>query len=425
MKKNIIKYEAAALLIILLTLSIAVKGDPSIIVTDYQIEPEELMPGETGIITLNIMNAETIASTTETVGDPSNSISITEANGVVIDQIRISSASDNNGQKLQSILGANGYKDLGNLAPGSSMSISFEVIADDNISDGYYFPNLHIDLKNDMNGNYDDVIFPLKIRVNNESFDFIPDMVPSTISLSGATDISFKLINKRESPLNNIIITPRNLEDLSILPEKNIIDQLSTGETKEIHFSLIPTEIGSKEIIFDINYSNGINHHTQSTSIKVDIINSYDVAPIIYSIPSTIEHGKKENIRLKVYNTKSEEISSVIITPISEARITPSQYFIGSMGADDIYSISFDIDSTDLKINQTYDIEFLVSFKQDGITYETPVIQSSFRVVPEKTNGEETMIITAIVLIALLAVIYYIFRIRKKQRLKKLSTTKS
>jgi hypothetical protein len=318
------------------------------------------------------------------------------------------------------MLGTRGYKDLGNLAAGTSLSIPFEMIAEENISDGYYFPIIHIDLKDEWNHEYEEIIFPIEIRVNNNSLDMIPKNIPTTISQSGATDISFNLMNLRESSLKNIIITPRTIDDVLILPEKIMINQLTSGENNEIHFSIIPNEIGQKKIFFDISYLNGINVHTYTTNINIEIIDSLDVSPIIYSMPSTIEYGKKETIQLKIYNAKSEEITSVIITPTTNVRIIPSQYFIGSMDADDIYSVSFDIDSTDLSINETYDIGFSVSFKQDEIIYETPVIQSSITVLSEQSNGEETMIILTALIIISLVVIYYVYRLRKKKRLKKL-----
>ena len=226
MKKRIYVCEAVVLFILLVMLSFSVQADPSIIVADYQLEPGEFMPGETGVLTVVLTNAETVATTTETRGDASHTVSVTETNGVVIDQIWISAVSDESGRQIRSLLGVNGYKDLGNLAAGASLTLSFEMIAEENISDGYYFPKLHIDLKDDMNGNYDDVVFPLELRVNNETLDIIPESVPSTISMSGATDISFSLINLRGSVLENIVITPQSSDDMTVYPEKIVLHQL-------------------------------------------------------------------------------------------------------------------------------------------------------------------------------------------------------
>ena len=420
MKKQYLICEAAVLLLLLSLFTISVSADPSIVVTSYQLTPGELMPGETGILTLMITNAEAVATTTETTGGATHSVSVTETNGVVIERIWISSVSDLNGNQIRSLLGANGYEDLGNLAAGASMTVSFEMIAEDNISNGHYFPKVHIDLKNDDYGNYEDVVFPLDIQVNDVPLELIPNNSPMTISMSGASDISFTLINLRESPLDNIIITPQNGDDYRIQPKKLVLNQLDGGSSEVIHFTVIPEAIGSYELDFNVIYENGGNPHFTDTTISVETIDSFDVAPIIYSMPSTIEAGATKEIRLKVYNSKAEGISSVIVTPHTNARIIPSQYFIGSMDADDIYSLSFDIDTTGLAVNQTHDISFTVSFKQGHTTFETPIIQSSFTIIGSNGNGDETTMAIGIGVILVIVIFFFVYRWRKKQRMNKL-----
>jgi len=420
MKKQYLICEAAVLLLLLSVLTIPVSADPSIVITSYQLTPGVFMPGETGILTLLITNAEAVATTTETTGGATHSVSITETNGVVIERIWISSASDSTGDQIRSLLGANGYEDLGNLAAGASMTVSFEMIAEDNISNGHYFPKVHIDLKNDDYGNYEDVVFPLDIQVSDVPLEIIPNNSPKIISMSGASDISLTLLNLRESFLDNIIITPQKSDKYRIQPEKLVVSQLGASSSEEIHFSIIPETIGTYELAFNISYENGDNSHNTKTAVTVETVDSFEVAPIIYSMPSTIEAETNEEIRLKVYNSKADRISSVIITPHTNARITPSQYFIGSMDADDIYSLSFDIDTTGLTINQTYDISFTVSFKQDDITFETPIIQSSFTVVGSNGNGDETTMAIGIVIILVIVMFFFVYRWRKKQRIKKL-----
>jgi hypothetical protein len=420
MKKSSIICEAAVVFLLLSLFTFPATADPSIIISDYKLTPGEFMPGETGILSLMITNAEAVATTTETTGGASHSVSVTETNGVVIERIYISSVPDANGNQIRSILGANGYQDLGNLAAGASMKISFEMIAEENISNGYYFPKVHIDLKNDDYGNYEDVVFPIEIQVNDHPLEIIPENNPMTISMSGASDISLTLINLRESALDNIIITPHGNDNYRIQPEKLVLSQLGASSSEEIQFSIIPETIGTYQLEFDVSYENGDNSHTTTTSLTVETIDNFDVAPIIYSMPSSIEVGATEEIRLKVYNSKAESISSVIVTPHTDARVTPSQYFVGSMDADDIYSLSFDIDTTGLTQNKTYDISFTVSFKQDDTTFETPIIQSSFEVIGSNGNGDEATMAIGIGSILVIVIIFFIYRWRKKQRLKKL-----
>lgn len=57
-------------------------------------------------------------------------------------------------------------------------------------------------------------------------------------------------------------------------------------------------------------------------------------------------------------------IKAVSVVPASELRIMPSEYFIGDMEADDVFSASFDVDTSDLSPG-TYEIPFKLFFKDD------------------------------------------------------------
>ena len=97
-------------------------------------------------------------------------------------------------------------------------------------------------------------------------------------------------------------------------------------------------------------------------------------------MPLSIKKGGSARIGLEVYNAKTEPITGVIITPITNATVIPSQYFIGAMDPDDVFSASFDI-YTDMLDYGNHTIKFKVSFKQGYEYYETPYISHLFKVV--------------------------------------------
>jgi hypothetical protein len=357
-----------------------IAADPSIIIANYEIFPNEFMPGDKGILLLTIQNTETQASTTETTGDISNSITITENNGVVIEKIWINPAYDDQGNKISSTTGFNGYKDIGNIAPGASFQLSFEIVADENLSEGYYFLDINIDLKNDEYGNYEDVTIPLELRVSNETVVLLPSDVPSKISIGGSTDVSFTVVNKRKNHIDGLTIVSDENNDLDFKPESIFIGQIEAGKSEDVIFSVNPDEIGNKILSLNLSYLNGDNLHFQKYEIPIEIVDVLDVAPIFTNIPSTIKKGGSSRIGLEVYNAKTESITGVIITPSSDATVIPSQYFIGAMDPDDVFSASFDIYS-DMLDYGAHIIEFKVSYKQGNEYYETPSISHSFKVV--------------------------------------------
>jgi len=314
--KNLIGLITVSVLMTITVLSPTIAAEPSIMVTNYEFFPTEFMPGDIGILTLTIQNTETQATTTEHYGDATNYITIIENNGVVINRIWISPAYDDNGNKIKSTAGYNGYEDFGNIAPGASFQISFGIVADDNISEGYYFPDVKIDLKNDINGNYDDVTYPIEIRVSNETVDLLSTNVPSKISVGGSTDILLSVVNKRNNNIDSLTISSNKSNNLDFDPDSIYIGTLESGSSEDFILSLNPSEIGKKTLSLNLSYKNGDNQHFETYDIPIEIIDILDVAPIFTDMPSTIKKGKSARIGLEIYNAKTESITGVIITPI-------------------------------------------------------------------------------------------------------------
>ncbi len=428
--KNLIGLITVSVLMTITVLNPTIAAEPSIMVTNYEIFPSEFMPGDRGILTLTIQNTETQATTTERYGDATDSITIVENNGVVINKIWVNPDYDDNGKKIKSTAGTTGYKDFGNIAPGASFQLSFELIAEENISEGYYFPDVRIDLEKDS---YEDITFPIEVRVSNETVDLISTNVPSKISVGGATDISLSIVNKRNNDIDSITISSDENNDLDFNPESIFIGSLESGKSEDILFSINPSEMGKKTLSLNLSYKNGDNQHYQKYDIPIEIIEVLDVAPIFTDLPSTIKKDKSARIGLEIYNAKTESITGVIITPIIETTVIPSQYFIGTMDPDDVFSASFDIYS-DMLDYGNHTIKFKVSFKQGSEYYETPSISHSFKVISgEGTNYQSSsddnsessgvfggdifsMCIIIIPIIVVIIIVYVIWRWKKGRK---------
>jgi len=428
--KNLIGLITVSVLMTITILNPTIAAEPSIMVTNYEIFPPEFMPGDRGILTLTIQNTETQATTTERYGDAIDSITIVENNGVVINKIWVNPDYDDNGKKIKSTAGTTGYKDFGNIAPGASFQLSFELIAEEDISEGYYFPNVRIDLEKDS---YEDITFPIEVRVSNETVDLISTNVPSKISVGGATDISLSIVNKRNNDIDSITISSDENNDLDFNPESIFIGSLESGKSEDILFSINPSEMGKKTLSLNLSYKNGDNQHYQKYDIPIEIIEVLDVAPIFTDLPSTIKKDKSARIGLEIYNAKTESITGVIITPIIETTVIPSQYFIGTMDPDDVFSASFDIYS-DMLDYGNHTIKFKVSFKQGSEYYETPSISHSFKVISgEGTNYQSSsddnsessgvfggdifsMCIIIIPIIVVIIIVYVIWRWKKGRK---------
>jgi hypothetical protein len=351
-------------------------ADPSLMVTSYTLEPEILLPGDEAVLTVTITNTESTAteSTTEVFGN--SQTTTTEMITATIENIWMSS--DGDGDYLVSA--RNTFADIGDIAPGASITVSFAISAHKNISEGLYFPSININVED-----YQDVKYPFPVRIDNMSLSILQKDVPSKISIGGATDISFNVVNKRKNTVDSITISSDENSDLDFYPNGIFISELDPGQSEEVALSVNPSELGQKILSLNLSYYNGNNLHYETYDIPIEIIEVLDVAPIFTNIPLSIKKGKSARIGLEVYNAKTESITGVIITPITDAMIIPSQYFIGSMDPDDVFSASFDIYS-DMLDNRNHTIKFKVSYKQGNEYYETPSITHSFKI----TSGEGT-----------------------------------
>lgn len=383
-------------------------ADPSIIIYDYELMPQIFMPGDSGTLKLTIKNAETTNTVARTTTGSSTTTVYTDTVGATFNNIWIVAASDSNSKEVKATLN---YEDTGYLAPSASFDITFKMIAEAGIMEGLYFPTVRIDIDT-----YTDVSFPIPINVSNATVDLISTSVPSKLSVSGSTDITLTAVNNRAASIDSVKITPQETTGIEFMPSSIFIGSMSSYDSEDVIFSIKPTETGEKNLSFDIDFKNGDNLHTRTLTIPMEIVETLDVAPVFYSIPSSIEKGKSTRIRLEVFNAKTSGITGVIVTPITDAKMSPSQYFIGAMDPDDVFSASFDMYTDGLEIGN-YTIGFKVSFKQGEDYFETPTVSSSFKIVAATENSGDGSLGVVIGGMCILVVALVLFLIWRKRRI--------
>jgi hypothetical protein len=351
----------------------SVQGSPAIMIQQYQLYPEVLMPGDSAILTLVVMNGEAVATQTTTSGSGGESTTTIHTLGATLDSISISPVSSHG----QQIYATTRYQDVGYLAAGASIPVNFKLQVDSNMSEGVYFPTAEIDVDGGT-----DVSYPLMMKVSNSTIALLQKSIPSQISKGGATDLIVTVVNTRENAVNEVVITPSGT-DVEFIPSSYFIGALPAKTSMDVTFSIKPLGLGSQTLSFDVTFKNGDNLHTSTLNVPVTIIETLDVAPIITNFPLSITKGGSSLISVEVYNAKAEQITGVLITPICDATVIPSQYFIGAMDPDDVFSASFNIytDTVDLG---SHTIGFKVSFKQGNDYFETPLVSKTFDVITGK-----------------------------------------
>ena len=406
-------------------------AEPMIMISGYVFDPAVLMPGDTGTLTLTLKNAE--LASTRTVIETSGGETTThmETIGATINEVWIDPASSGSKQVRATLH----YEDIGDLAPGASMDITFKIVADSSMPQGLYFLTARVDVSG-----YQDVIYPIPIEVRNTSLDLLATNMPSKISKSGVTELTLTVINQRDAVVDRVMVTPRPVDGIEFLQDRIYVGEVAAGASQDIIVSVRPLETGVKNLTFDVQYKNGDNQHTTSVSRLIEVIETLDVAPIITTFPSSIKKGSSGKISIEVYNAKTEPITGVIVTPICNGTVIPSQYFIGAMDADDVFSASFDIYADTVDYG-TQTISFKVSFKQGDDYYETPLVSKTFVITStdgtsyqaptgssQQSNGfggtTQTSSLTIcivtllVVIIIIVVIVLFVMRWRKRRKAK-------
>jgi len=400
--------------IFLLLLFPSVIAEPSIIISDYELEPSVLLPGDNATLTLTIYNAETAATRTSTSISGSTTTTTVQTSAATIDKIWITEVGDG----TYSINPSSSYSDIGALAAGASMSIIFKLQAHENISQGLYFPKVRVNLES---ASHEDVSYPIPVKISNSSIDLIAKEVPTKISIGGSTAITLEAVNNRENTVDGVTINPVDTDFVDFMPKSIFIDTIESDSSEEISFSVNPNKTGIVNLSFILSYKNGDNYHQKTVNLKSEIIETLDVAPVLYNNKNSFGKGDTGKLRLEVYNAKKNEITGVIVTPILEdedVEISPSQYFIGSMDPDDVFSASFDVSTDNLNIGNKYNLSFMVTYKQNDNFFETPSVSASFTVT-EPTNeneGGSTCYTSIAILLIVIIVIVLFFIIRKRRK---------
>lgn len=353
-------------------------ADPTVMITEYHLDPQTLLPGDQAELTITLTNTEPTSTKTNT--DYQNGLPIDQTVDTIaatLNNVWISADGDGS----YSIRSSENYEDIGALSPGSSITISFPITAHENISSGLYNPLINVDVDY-----HQDVQFPIPVRISSFSATLLPKDVPKKISSSGSTSITLTAVNNREAPVEDVTVTADINQSISVSPSSMYIGTLESESSQDISCSLHPSSLGEQKISFTISYRNGENTHTKTIDIPIEVIETHDVSPVLYNMPDVIPQDSSERVTLEIYNAKSDTITGVTVIPVTDFATSPSEYFIGSMDSDDVFSASFDVMSKDLEPGN-YTLGFKVAFKQGNNYFESPTLSEQVAVSSNHMNS--------------------------------------
>ncbi len=414
MKVFIATLFTAVSLLLLVTATASAAEGPAVMITNYTVEPEVLMPGDTGTITLTIKNMDTKSSETETTSTTTTSYtSSTETTSTIsaeIETIRLSSRSRDI-EWLEEGFQRSEYYNVGALGPGESITIPIPIKAATYASDRPYILEVYIEVDNGEN-----VRFPVRVKVDSSEVEILEKDIPSEISLSESKQMEIVVANNRPNKVSGVNVLVKSKSDgLEFTPERIFIGDLAAYEKEPVNFtlqtqtlknSLTSNEIGNIEFSFEVTYKNGDNLHYNDLKSSVLVKNSSDVKLILVNAPESVFKGEVAKIDFDVANGMTKDIKAVSVVPAIEGlRILPSEYFIGDMEVGDVFSASFDVYTDNLRVGDI-EIPFKLLFRDVDTDrrYET----QGYEVHIEVKEPQKSGLPSPLLFVALLGIIFFV-----------------
>jgi len=321
------------------------EGAAQVTVSSVDLNPGVFFEGDTGIITIEIVNngLESVAIRRATMYDADISI--------------LSSS----------------YDTTTTVGAGNRMQFTFTIKAD--VPPGIYYPSFSLDFRD---AGY--LRYPVQIRVENDPLEISVLNKPDTFSAGRKEQIDIMVGNPRDNAIGSVIVHLWGTS-LDPAPSSYFIGTLDPDKAQKISFNITPAEPTSLEIAAD--YKNGINPHSSVVTLPIVFGESKRQAdPILSNILIEYENGKY-TLTGDVTNAGLEVANSVVLSAGEGAEpVNPyREYVVGSLQPDDFssFEITFLAENTSkVHVNMEYrDV--------DGNPYQrtTPVV------IPPKNNARE------------------------------------
>ena len=278
-------------------------AEAQIAVTNVTVNPNTLMRGDTGTVTVEIKNT----------GSSSVAISRAELypNGIAV-------------------INDKTYNSVGTIGPGNTMSFTFTVRADG--QDGIYYPTFYLDLRDSGSIRY-------SVPVTVESTEIRVSVVdaPETYPAGSQDTIVLSIGNPREGSVNGVTVTPSG-EGVTNTRTAVFLGALAPDEMKNASFEITASQ--STELTFDVSYRNGINEHHTTLTVPVEVGGRAVAPDMVVNNIEVVRSGSTITLTGDVTNAGLKDAYSVKVTVDDPATATDPYpvYVVGGLEPDDFSS---------------------------------------------------------------------------------------
>ena len=363
----------------------AATGGSTVTVTDYQVTPSVLLPGEQATIRVVLQNTVSIASSTETVVETdstgaTSTSSETKDLFAVLDSVRLF------GNGLEVIEGS--YDHAGALGPGQSMPLTFLVRAP--AQSGMYFPEIRVHIPDGFN-----VRYPIPVNVNtplglqSQAILVLESSLPDSVQPGSEIPVTLTVANAGELLANDVTVRIET-SGTAIAPKSTDLYHLGTiqgGCEQKVDLVLISdrkTASGLTRIPVSMQYTalDG-KTYTQNTSINIPFEGQAELGFVsVDTSPRRVVAGQPFDLTIRIENTGTGEAKQVAAT-VDLPMTGTTEAFIGKIKPGNDAPAIFMLDGGE---GGTYPYNLTIAYTDDTGAH-TLTRTMSVRVLPAEGMG--------------------------------------
>ena len=378
-------------------------NEPTVFLSDTEVIPAVLMPGDTGMVTVTLTNTASSSTTTTTDSITSTTKEVNPTiTGVFLD----------GGGNIK-VLGGNS-EFSGDLGPQQSVKITFAIEAPE--EEGIYYAILRVSVKGSENLQY-----PIPINVNmpisslRKPVLVVGQSGDASLQPGDSVNVTVNIFNSGKSAAEDIFIRVSE-DDPSIAAAQSQtyhISDLSSGDSGSFNISFISDtdmEPGVHEIPLEISYAvvDG-STMTQSDTIALDVEGKAELSiASLKSDPVRVSENEPFDLTIRIENTGTGDAKSTVAN-IDLPFEGNKEAYVGKIKPGNDAPAIFSLDAG---AAGDYEYTLVVSYEDD-----TGIHQSVHDLtLPVRSDNDGTgLIIGFIIVIVAAAGGYYYFVYRKSQ----------
>jgi hypothetical protein len=358
--------------------------DPTVAITNYQVTPSILLPGDQGTITITLKNTAGTASTTESFVQ--NSVSGTTTTTTTMDMTVLVESVYLYGKGVEVIEG--NYQQVGALGPGQSMTLTFLIQAPS--GEGMYFPEVWIRIPDGTS-----VQYPIPVNVNSgigiqkQEILILQSSLPDTVDPGNEIPVGLTVRNDGELLADDVTMQIGNVSG-TIAPKNTDLYHLGpvdAGHQKTVDIVLLSDREASPGLVqvpVTLKYKamDG-TAHSQATSINVMMEGQGELGFVsVDTSPRRVPENTPFDLTIRIENTgtgDAKQVSATVDLPMTGTK----QSFIGKIKPGNDAPAVFSLDGAK---GGTYGYRVSITYVDDLGTH-TLSREMSLRVVPGDSSG--------------------------------------